>query len=244
MKIASLLIGLASLALVGCNADPHPSPGMSAAVIKVVAEPKIGSAAAPGHVASYDGGDLGAGGSGAFARVDYSDLPDIVVWLESADGATAYHPPAGAVAVDLGDGSSPPGISAVACVGQKMVFKNAGAVSVAAYSVSDGNPFKLGTIPPGGSAEATAASEGLIEIVTASTKEPLARVYAAPTTWIALSRSDGRVVFNDVPPGRYRLVSWHPRLPGTASDIVLVADKVNHASIDVGVNHLPKVTAK
>jgi hypothetical protein len=241
MKIASLLACVASLAMIGCNADPHPSPGMSAVTVKVVAQPKIGTAASPTHVASYDGSDTPAGGTGAFARVDYSDLHDVVVWLETTDAKAPVPSPAAPVTIDLKEDDSTGAISGVAGVGQTIVFRNATSSVVAAYSVSDGNEFNLGTIPPGGSARTVVKSAGLIEIVADSVKEPLARVYAAPTCWVTLAQSGSTVAFNDVPPGHYRVVSWHPRLPGSALEIDLAPDRVSHSSIDVGVNHLPKI---
>ena len=232
---------MACLAMIGCNTDPHPSPGLSAVVVKVVAQPKIGTAASPAHVATYDGSDTPAGGTGAFARVDYSDLHDIVVFLESADAKAAIPPPAAPVTIDLKEDDSSAGISGVAGVGQTIIFRNTTSSVLAAYSVSDGNQFNLGTIPPGGVARAEAKSPGLIEIVTDSAREPLARVYAAPTCWVALTQSGSTAAFNDVPPGHYRVVSWHPRLPGSTVEADLVADRVSHSSIDVGVNHLPKI---
>ena len=53
--------------------------------------------------------------------------------------------------------------------------------------------------------------------------------------------TDTTVKFLDLPPGLYRVTSWHPRLPGTSTDVTLTADKTAKMTVSVGVNSLPKV---
>jgi hypothetical protein len=122
--------------------------------------------------------------------------------------------------------------------------RNTGAGAGNLYSVSDGNDFNLGSVAPGTTATFTARSEGLIEILNASLKDPVALVYVAPSPWVSLAKSGGTVEFNNLPPGQYRIASWHPRLPGSETTVTLAANQSSTATIKVGVNTLPKVGSR
>jgi hypothetical protein len=69
-------------------------------------------------------------------------------------------------------------------------------------------------------------------------------MYATPMEWGQSSHAGQTVEFNNIPPGRYQIVSWHPRLPGTTDSIDLKADHVQDATIKVGVNSLPGVSGE
>ncbi len=177
--------------------------------------------------------------------VDYSDLPDIVVWLEPASGAA---PPGAApmpdATVDVSPARPYPGRIISVSVGQKVVFHNTSSKAGAVYSVCDGNEFSLASVPPDGAGSYTIHSPGAIEVLTDPAREPMAELYAAPTRWVLPARSGAQIVFNNVPRGRYRLVSWHPRLPGTEAAVTLSVNTVTDATIKVGVNDLPKVNGR
>jgi hypothetical protein len=125
-----------------------------------------------------------------------------------------------------------------AAVGQEIVLRNRGPETVSLYSVSDDNDFDLPEISPGGEARYTVHAEGMIEVLSDPSEPPVAMVYAAPSPWVARTRSGGRVVFNDVPPGAYEAVCWHPRLPGSTVPVSLAPDAVTRAALMVGVNAL------
>jgi hypothetical protein len=232
----SLIFALFLLPLVGCQSGPTPSAGMSAIRINVIAEPKAGVKDSSSLVTMYD---TSAKEHGAFERVDYSALDEIVVWIEptakSAGGANA---PA---TIDVNAQKPTENLAAAVSVGQTLVVHNAGSTARNFYSVSDGNEFDLGAVAAGGRAQYVVKSEGLIEVLAAGAKEPVARVYSAPSRWVKLTQSGTTVDFVDLPPGNYKVVSWHPRLPGTQSPVTLAPNQSGKASIKVGVNALPKV---
>ena len=120
-------------------------------------------------------------------------------------------------------------------VGQKVIFRNTGSRAGGIYSVSDGNDFNLPLVPPGGTATYVVASAGPIEILTDPARNPLAELCAAPSRWVLPARSGAMLVFNNIPPGQYRLVSWHLCLPGTQTSVILSINAVTDATIKVGV---------
>jgi len=155
MRMSNILVGSLLSALVGCQAMPHPAPGLSAVQVKVIAEPKAGVISP--RVSVYD--TSSGSGYGDFERVDYSDLHDIVVWIERrpifVDIPLAPPPAPGPATIDLTGRAAPAGLTAVASAGQKLIFHNTAGTPLSAYCVADGNEFNLGMIPAGGQAEAT-----------------------------------------------------------------------------------------
>jgi hypothetical protein len=238
--IAAVLL-LALLGGAGCESATKPAPGTGALRVKVIAEPKTGYRD-PQEASTYDyGGPSRPTETGAFERVDYASLGDIIVWLEPEGAAGPPGTDARPLTIEFDEAKAGGDAVRAAAVGQRIVFQNRGAAPANVYSGSDGNEFDLGTMPPGGRGEYGVKSAGLIEVLSDRAREPVALVYAAPTRWVALARSGGTVDFTDVPPGHYKLRSWHPRLPGHESAIDLAPDRTARATIKVSVNGLPTV---
>jgi len=234
------LIALSLLA-VGCqnSASPvAPIAGMATLRVHIVAEPKAGAPQSDAAVSSFD--TPTARNNGAFAKVDYADLSQIVVWIEPVDGSPEKSEPA-PLELSLRDPAPPDSVTGVAEVGQPIVLKNTAASPRTIYSVSDGNEFNLGSIAPGASGQAVAKSAGTIEVLAESSPDPLAVIEVAPTQWVKMAHAGDDVTFANLPPGNYRVVSWHPRLPGSQTTVQLAADQVTETQIRVGVNALPKV---
>lgn len=234
-----LLVSLAALLVIGCQSALRPAPGMAALRVKVVAEPKAGSKLAERAPAVYDHpGMTATPEKGAYETVDYDNVDDIVVWLEPGAGAAAAPR-----TIDVNPAHSSPAVVPVS-VGQKIVLRNTAAAPTPLYSVSDGNEFEHAGIPAGGSAEYTIKSPGPIEVLVSPAKDPVLRLYAAPSRFVATTRSGRSVDFADVPPGTYTVVAWHPRLPSAQSPATLAANQSAQATLKIGVNDLPKVGAR
>ncbi|HXE54194.1 MAG TPA: carboxypeptidase-like regulatory domain-containing protein [Tepidisphaeraceae bacterium] len=230
-----LAIGLAA----GCQSAPPPAPGLAELVVHVQAQPKTGAQPPPEKVQVFD--TPRTSDYDAFAKVDYSDLGQIVVWLQPLEpSAKAPSPKAITVAIDPVKQSN--GLQHVASVGQPIILHNASLAPQTIYSVSDGNDFDFESVPPGRGVKYTARSPGLIEVLTNSPAAGAVQVYVAPSPWVRVVRSGESIRFDNLPPGQYRLVSWHPRLPGAQETITLPPGRVTDASIDVSVNSLPKVS--
>jgi hypothetical protein len=234
-RMAIAIAGLVLL-LSGCQSAPRPAAGLAALQVRVVAEPKAGAAPAAQGVKVYDAPSKKA--YGAFEPVDYANLDQIVVWVERRPPDTTLQG-LPSITVPLAPGKSAPNLR-VACVTQTISFRNDAARAMNLYSVSDGNNFDLGSLAPGGVAAYKVRGPGLIEVLTDSIEQPIATIYAAPSRWVALAHAGETIDFQNLPPGEYRVVSWHPRLPGSQTTATLRANEVGTASIKVGVNSLPK----
>jgi hypothetical protein len=242
--IAASFVG--TLLLAGCNCcRVNPKPGDAAVVLDVKAKPKAGLKVEHfARVPVYDAAPHPVKPAGEYEHVDYNDLGDIVVWLEPT-GDAAHAEVASVLKsksqVDVRAGK-PADRTLAASVGQPVVIYNAGPQPVTLYSVSDGNDFELPPLNPGTVTSFQPKSEGLIEILADPSQPPVAMIYAAPTKWVARAQSGKQIVFNDVPPGSYQAVAWHPRLPGSTVNIGdVAAGQVKRATLQLGVNDLPKV---
>jgi hypothetical protein len=219
----------------GAYANPAPRARKSASAY---APGAASESAAPSPAASQ------------YERIDYAKLGDIIVWLAPADPATdpaadsaastSLAPSRSPLLVAV-DAARPSDVVQPASVGQEVVFRNAGTAPVSLYSVSEGNDFDAGEVAPGAEWRQTIAAEGLIELLVDPGRPPVALVYAAPSPWVARARSGETVTFDDVTPGAYRAMSWHPRLPGSSSEVRLAPDQVTRATLAVGVKDLPTV---
>jgi hypothetical protein len=213
---------------VGCGSR---SESPSAAIeLRVVAEPRAGVH----EVSAYDPPSVRAAAAGQFEHVDYSFLPNIIVWLVPATETTGA-PPA-ALTIEL-DPAKPAEEITPASVGQKLVLHNAAQKALSVYSVSDGNEFEL-NIAPGATGETVARGEGLIELLADPAQPPIAQIYVAPTRWVARAHSGEKVTFDHLPPGKYQAGSWHSRLPGSTISIDAIGGSTAHGTIKVGVNNL------
>jgi hypothetical protein len=238
MRLVFPVLGLLGV-LVGCQSAPKASVGMASLRVDVVAEPKAGSRLAARAPVMYDSpGATAKPESGIYETVDYNNVTDLIVYLEPTRGPTA--PPQ---TIDVMPGGTAGGV-VPASVGQVLTFRNAGAQPTSFYSVSEGNEFDAKAVPPDRTMDYTVRTAGLIELLSDPTKDPVLRIYAAPSRLVAATRSGKPVDFVDVPPGRYTVVAWHPRLPGGQTAVDLAADRPARVAVKIGVNALPKVGAR
>jgi len=247
VRAALIIPALVVAMLAGCQSAPAPSLtpslGMATLRLTVIAEPKTGAVFGNTHVLSYDTPTASAVGSGAFEKVDYTELDDIVVWLEPIPLPPPGYPLSAADRIDINRAKPGDGLSSVETINSQIVFRNTGNSSVNLYSVSDGNEFDLGEVAPGNWKTYRVQSSGLIEVLTDSMQDPVARIYAAPSYLVRMAHAGQTVDFTDLKPGPYKVVSWHPRLPGREIMLTLPPNQISSASIKVGVNELPKIDA-
>lgn len=251
--------------LAGCGANLPP--GTAGLRVTAVAEPKAGHrhvATDAGGIEGYGppGGDRSPAESAAAARtdpyrlIDYRNLEDIVVCVSAADRST----PAldgtvpTVVSLDAGRPDDPgqPDNSGqqnvvVASIGDELTVANPSASAAAFYLRTDaGTVVDLGVAPPGGAARSRLTTPGGLHVFREAAgpgdDDRLATLFVTPAGSRAQRAAAGETVkFGPLPPGRYVVTTWHPRLPGTQTPVELTVGRYADVTVTVGVNGLPKV---
>lgn len=208
-------------------------PGIATLLVTVRAEAKTGWQD-PRKQSDYAG--LRPGEAKSFETTDYSNIDDIIVWVEPQ--ADRYAATAGNISIDLGDPQQ--GLRA-AGVGSIWDFRNATGKAIDVFlRTESGKVVPLGLIPgPGRSL--TPDVQGYVEVMAVDQSEPLARVFVAPTAFVRVATTREPVRFFAVPPGRAKIITWHPRLPGTTTEVNVSSNGETRATVTIGVNSLPKV---
>lgn len=168
------------------------------------------------------------------ARVDYKKLGDIVVYAEAVGVPDASKPLDAALAAKLPEpGKSPPLV--LGSVGGELSIKNATDKVQTFYSMADGNSFRLEALKPGETRKAPLAAAGDFDLLIESSDDPVAHIFVAPTARARLATAGDTVEWKDVPPGEYRVTTWHPRLPGITRAVKLEDLKTAKLTVSVGV---------
>jgi hypothetical protein len=239
MRCALALFAISTTFVAGCASAPKPPPGSSSLQVEVRAEPKPGVAklnSGGGGVELGYGPDAAAD-TGPLSRIDYSDVEDIVVWLEPLDGQKVMSAPS-IIEIDV---SKRRDHVLIAPVGGTLRCVNPSARLLRAYLRGEGMFVDLGTIPAGGQTPFTFKSRGAFDIATDAADDPVATIFVAPAEWVQVGRSKHSITFNPLPPGRYKVACWHTRLPGSEQVVTLAPDSAAKATVTVTVNQLPKV---
>jgi len=248
MKIISLIILAAFTASLstGCSSGPKIPPGQSAAEIAVKAEPKKGYHPPDAGSPSYGGGPAEqmspANPSGPMTVIDYAALYNIVVWLEPVTGTVPAGSPHILTAQSPGTRGADEANILVGTIGDQLVIYNRSPKIDTFYlRFDDGAVLNVGSI--GGNARGIyiLRRPGLAAIVSDSLDKVCDRIFVTPSPIYKVTHCNTAVTFNPVPPGDYRLKSWHYRLPGTSTSLTLAPNKVAKATVVIGVNSLPKV---
>lgn len=160
---------------------------------------------------------LAAGPAGAatlsveLAGQDGRPLADAVVFLESAAAAAAARPLQG-VEVEQADKRFTRRVTVVT-PGTAVRFPNRDKVRHHVYSFSPVKTFEI-KLYIGTPANPVVFERSGIAVLGCNIHDTMAAwVVVADTPYHGRSGADGRVQIDDVPPGSYRLRSWHPALP-------------------------------
>jgi hypothetical protein len=244
MKTIGLIIAMALLA--GCQKGGEPPLDFVADLrVQVLAQPKVGANMANMHVSVFDEpGNRNADKRNLMQKVDYDSLEDIVVWLEPVQTNRPMPMLVSPRQIDVNPQSAAARLAACTFIRYPIYIRNAGPAPANLYSLSDGNEFDAGVIQPGESALFNPQAAGLVEVFTDSLAQPVARIYVAPTQWNHLTQAGQIVDFPNISPGKWKIVSWHPRLPGHEVLVDLAGGQTVKAAINVSVNGLPQVSAR
>ena len=153
---------------------------------------------------------------------DGKPLPETVVFLESSEARAAARPLQGTEIVQL-ERRFVPRVSVVT-TGTAVSFPNRDTVRHHVYSFSAIKPFDL-KLYAGTPANPVAFDRAGIAVLGCNIHDPMvAWVVVVDTPYFAVAGASGALRLDKVPPGNYRLRSWHAGLPpGTpAADTALV----------------------
>lgn len=245
----TLVLAVAALASLGVGCKTSTGPGIH---VGVRAEPKAGYkpplVSPDGEVFAY-GATVEPGPSQqaapvepGFDLIDYRGLGGIVVWAEPQGAAAPTTSPStplprnAAVNLDSKDTTNFQHVY-VTSVGGQVTFRGKG-VRQGEYILRTqwGDVLDL---PPVFAPD----RPGVVEVLPAYAEgqhEPVALIYVAPTTWVRKVRNGQRVTFAPLSPGRYRVSTWHPVLPGRTQVVDVAAGPLVKLTLSVGVNSLPK----
>lgn len=141
-------------------------------------------------------------------------VADAVV-IARGQGETAKPPPAPVTRIiDQRDETFIPYVE-IFRPGDKVVFRNSDHTRHHVYSFAPAKSFEF-VIAPGHSAPPVTLDEaGEIAVGCNIHDRMIAHLFVSTAAHIAKSGADGRVVFDDLPPGLYTVSVWHPQLrPG------------------------------
>lgn len=138
-------------------------------------------------------------------------MPEVVVFLESADPAFTFDPPAEPVAVSQKGAKFDPAVVVVP-VGTRVEFRNdeeRPGVEHNVFANSEPKKFDLGLHGPGKRAELVLFDKpGAVRLRCSVHRYMEGVVYVTPTPHFATARGDGTFEIGGVPPGAYRLRTW------------------------------------
>lgn len=160
-------------------------------------------------------------------------VADAVAYLEGIDATAPVHPPADPVAITQKDQEFKPYVTPVV-VGTRVVFPNLDTVRHHIYSVSAAKRFEI-PLYIGDSKETIVFDRpGIVTLGCNIHDWMIAYVVVLSTPYFATTGTDGAADVTGIPPGRYRLLVWHP-LAGTVSRDLIVGDQGTTQVISVAL---------
>jgi plastocyanin len=151
---------------------------------------------------------------------------DVVVYLKGQIGAPS---PANAT-IDQKNETFVPHVIAVP-VGSRVQFLNSDPFLHNVFSTSATKRFDLGMFPMGESREVTFDKAGVVEVRCNVHPKMQAFIVVVENSFFAIPDAQGGFQLTGVPPGRYRLVAWHPTLEPAETWVNLDEAKVRNVSL-------------
>jgi plastocyanin len=148
-------------------------------------------------------------------------VADAVVSLIPLDGA-AIPPPVTAGEIAQQDQEFSTFVTVVQA-GAKIVFPNRDKVQHHVYSLSKAKKFELPLYNPGQAESIVFETAGLVTLGCNIHDWMLAYIVVVPTPWFAKTNALGLATVA-APAGRYRLELWHPRLAGSVTQELTLAE--------------------
>lgn len=157
-------------------------------------------------------------------------IPDAVVSLTPLDpdlprpAPTPATTPATTIEIEQIDQQYQPYVTPVQ-IGTEIHFPNRDSIQHHLYSVSRAKRFEKPLYGSGETESIVFDQPGVVVLGCNIHDWMVAYVVVLNTPWYGLSTTPGTVTLADLPPGRYQLDVWHPRLPRNhTAEVTLAAD--------------------
>lgn len=144
-------------------------------------------------------------------------LGDSVVYIERIEGKS-FPPPREPVVLNQKGLRFIPHVLPV-IAGTTVNFPNEDVVLHNVFSPGYIERFNLGTYPQGSSKEKRFDIPGVVLLLCNIHHEMSAFLVIVETPYFAVADGEGSYKIDNVPPGRYKLVAWHERMPLQAKEI-------------------------
>ena len=174
-----------------------------------------------------------------FEKVDYSQLRDFVVWLETTNTVSFPKPEKPLRIVVQKDATFRPHVLPI-LLGTTVEWPNEDDIYHNVFSFSDPRPFDLGLYKDEVK-RITFDKPGRVDIFCSIHKNMNCVILVLNNPWFASAADDGRYSIRDVPAGRYTLKAWHERLPPLAREIDVDAAGTKRVDLQMGISGLPQI---
>jgi hypothetical protein len=229
--VRTALLGAALAACASGPPAPAPGHGTLAGRVALVAP-----------AAAARGGSAGAYGDRRMRdveRVDYSRPGFAVVYVDVPDHLDPASPPSELTIVEGPVHAVLDPADLALRTGSRLVVRNAGR---SAHVVSVPGLRVLASVEAGRALEIVVDRPGPHTLHLLDEPGTSARVFATSGPFATVSDS-GRFAIADLPPGRYAVHVWHPRLPPVSRTVELPADTVLQVDLALGL-HPPREGAE
>jgi plastocyanin len=149
-------------------------------------------------------------------------VPDAVAFVEPLDHPAQVTPPAEPVEITQKDQMFIPYVTPIA-VGTRVVFPNKDNVQHHVYSVSPAKKFEIPLYIGESTATILFDKPGQVTLGCNIHDWMVAYILVLDTPFFAKTVKDGSAALAGLPPGRYRLEVWHPRLSGKVERDLVIA---------------------
>ena len=139
----------------------------------------------------------------------HKDYAGVVLWLEPVDRPAPALTPR-RVEMQQRDKQFVPHVLAIS-VGSTVELPNLDLIFHNAFSNFSGQPFDAGLYPPRTSRAVTFKHPGIVRVFCNIHATMSAIIAVLNTPWYAVTLSNGKYTFNNVPPGEYHLHMFHER---------------------------------
>lgn len=156
-------------------------------------------------------------------------LGDVVVSLTPLDAAAPAAAPVEGARIVQSDAQYAPFVS-VATAGSEVAFPNEDRVQHHLYSLSKAKRFEKPLYAPGATETVRFDQPGVVALGCNIHDWMIAYLLVVATPYYAKTGDDGRAAVAAVPPGRYRIEVWHPRLAQPVAREATVSAGANPAA--------------